>query len=112
MNLWKELKHTQDLTNIQKIVLGMLIIMVVIFVPESAFLLDVGGIDLFLFIFFFYSQSIKLWVELHFGCLKYPNIGRKTFVTHMTFTSIFMWVTGSVVFAYGVFLVLMFLKGS
>ena len=43
MNIWKELKHIQELSKIQKILLGMLIIVVVMLVPESAFLLDAGG---------------------------------------------------------------------
>jgi len=104
------MKDWKELTSIKKILIGAFVITLVILVPESAFLLDAGGIDLLLFILFMYSQSIKLWVDLHFGFLKYPNIGVITFVTHTTFTSVFMLITGSVILAYGFFLLLMFVK--
>jgi len=105
------MKSWKELTRIQKILMGAFVISIVILVPESGFLLDVGGIDLLLFILFFYSQNIKLWLDLHFGSMRYPEIGVKTFVTHATLTSVFMLMTGSVVLAYGFFLVVMFMNG-
>jgi len=111
MNIWKELKHIQELSKIQKILLGMLIIVVVMLVPESAFLLDAGGIDLILFILLMYSQNLKLWFNAHFGALRYPSLDNRTFVTHSTVSSLFWWMTGSVLLAYGFFLVSMFMRG-
>jgi len=111
MKLWKELNQLKELSKTQKILLGMLVIAVVMLIPESAFLLDVGGIDLLLFILLFYGQNMKQWFDLHFGFINYPNIGIKTFVTRATLSSALMFVTGSVVLAYGFFLVVMFLGG-
>jgi len=105
------IKEWKELTRIQKILIGAFVISIVILVPESGFLLDVGGIDLLLFILFFYSQNIKLWFDLHFGFMKYPHIEVKTFITHTTLSSTLMLLTGSVGLAYGFFLVVMFLKG-
>lgn len=105
------MKDWKELTTIQKILIGSFVAIILMLIPESGFLLDVGGIDLVLFILFFYSQNIKQWFDVYFGVIEYPTIGLKTFVTHTTFTGVFMLITGSVVMAYGVFLILMFLKG-
>ena len=111
MNLWKELRQ-RELTRLQKILLGVLIISLVMLVPESSFLLDVGGIDLILFMLFMYSQNIKVWLDTYFRVLHYPTIDRQTFVIHSTVSSLFLWFTGSVVLAYGIFLISMFMKGG
>jgi hypothetical protein len=63
------MKDWKELTTIQKVLVGLIVGTVLILVPESTFLLDVGGIDLFLFILFMYSQNIRLWVDLYFGFL-------------------------------------------
>jgi len=110
MKLWKELNKIEELSKTQKILLGILVITVVMLIPESAFLLDVGGLDLILFMLLFYSQNIKLWFDLHFGLMSYPNIGIKTFVTRATLSSTLMLLTGSVGLAYGFFLLVMFLE--
>jgi len=110
MKLYKELKNLKELTSLQKILLGLLIVSLVMLVPESAFLLDVGGIDLILFILLMYSQNIKHWYTMYFGSVSYPVIHTQTFVAHSTATSIFLWVTGSVVLSYGFFLILMFMQ--
>jgi len=111
MKLWKELNQIEELSKTQKILLGILVITVVMLIPESAFLLDVGGLDLLLFMLLFYGQNMKQWFDLHFGLMCYPNIGIKTFLTRATLSSVLMFVTGSVVLAYGFFLVVMFLRG-
>ena len=104
------MKEWKELSKLQKVLVGLLIISIVLLIPESSFLVDVGGVDLILFILFMYSQNIKIWIESYAGLLTYPSIDNKTFVLHTTATSLFFWLSGSVVFAYGVFLVLMFVK--
>jgi hypothetical protein len=104
------MKDWKELTAIQKILIGAFVITLVILVPESAFLLDAGGIDLLLFILFMYSQNIRLWVDLHFGFLKYPMIETRAFAKSISLTSVLFWVTSSFVFSSSFFLVLMFMK--
>jgi len=110
MKLYKELKSLKELTYLQKILIGLLIVSLVMLVPESAFLLDVGGLDLILFILLMYSQNIQNWYTMYFASVSYPAINTQTFVVHSTVTSVFLWVTGSVVLSYGFFLVLMFMQ--
>ena len=106
------MKEWKELSRLQKILVGLLIITIVMLIPEASFLVDVGGVDLILFMLLMYSQNIKIWFESYIGVLKYPTIDNKTFVLHTTATSLFFWLSGSVVFAYGLFLVLMFVRGS
>ena len=106
------MKEWKELSRLQKALVGLLIITIMMLIPETSFLIDVGGVDLILFILFMYSQNIKMWFESYVGVLTYPTIDNKTFVLHTTATSLFFWLSGSVVFSYGVFLVLMFVKGS
>jgi len=105
------MKEWKELSRVQKVLVGLFILTIVLLIPETSFLIDVGGVDLILFILFMYSQNIKMWFESYVGVLTYPTIDNKTFVLHTTTTSLFFWLSGSVVFAYGVFLVLMFVKG-
>ena len=109
MKLYKELNNLKELTSLQKILIVLLIVSLVMLVPESAFLLDVGGLDLILFILLMYSQNIQNWYTMYFGSVSYPAINPQTFVAHSTITSVFLWVTGSVVLSYGFFLLLMFM---
>jgi len=105
MKTWKELKR------VQKILLGLLIVTILISVgPESAFLLDVGGIDLILFILVMYSQNVKMWYDLHFGMIKYPMIETRAYVKSVSLSSALLFVTSSFVFSSGFFLLLMFLR--
>ena len=106
------MKEWKELSRVQKVLVGLFILTIVLLIPETSFLVDVGGVDLILFILFMYSQNIKMWLESYVGVLTYPTIDNKTFVLHATATSLFFWLSGSVVFSYGVFLVLMFVKGS
>ncbi len=106
------MKEWKELSRLQKVLVGLLIITIMMLIPETSFLIDVGGVDLILFFLFMYSQNIKMWIESYIGALTYPTIDNKTFVLHTTVTSLFFWLSGSVVFAYGVFLVLMFVRGS
>jgi len=110
MKLYEELKNLKELTNLQKILLGLLIVSLLVVMPEMSFLLDVGGLDLILFILLMYSQNIQNWYTMYFGSVSYPAINTQTFVAHSTVTSVFLWVTGSVVLSYGFFLVLMFMQ--
>ena len=105
------MKEWKELSRVQKVLVGLFILTIVLLIPETSFLIDVGGVDLILFILFMYSQNIKMWFESYVGVLTYPTIDNKTFVLHTTATSLFFGLSGSVVFAYGVFLVLMFVKG-
>ena len=106
------MKEWKELSRLQKALVGLFILTIVLLIPEASFLVDAGGVDLILFILFMYSQNIKMWFESYVSLLSYPSIDNKTFVLHTTTTSLFFWLSGSVVFTYGVFLVLMFLKGS
>lgn len=54
------MKSWNELTRTQQILLGALVIMIVILVPESAFLLDAGGVELIIFFLTMYSQNLKL----------------------------------------------------
>ncbi len=105
------MKEWKELSRLQKVLVGLFILTIVLLIPEASFLIDVGGVDLILFILFMYSQNIKMWFENYVSLLSYPTIDNKTYVLHTTATSLFFWFSGSVVFAYGVFLVLMFVKG-
>jgi len=104
MKSWEELSRTQ------KILLGALIGTILISIPESAFLLDVGGIDLVLFILVMYSQNIKMWYTLHFGMITYPIIETKAYVKSVSLSSVLFLITSSFVFSSGFFLLLMFLR--
>jgi len=104
------MKSWKELTQIQKILLGILIGSILISVPESAFLLDVGGVELILFILVMYSQNIKIWVDLHFGTIHYPMIEGKTYIKSVSLTTILFFITSSYVFSSSFFLLLMFLR--
>jgi len=104
MKIWNEL------TRIQKILLGALVIIIVILVPESVFLLDAGGVELIIFFLTMYSQNLKLWFDLHFGMITYPIIETRTYVKSVSFTSMLFWITSSFVFASTFFLLLIFLR--
>jgi len=104
------MKTWEDLTRIQKILLGMLIGAILISIPEVGFLLDAGGIDLILFILVMYSQNVKMWYDLHFGMIKYPMIETKSYIKSVSLSSALLFVTSSFIFSSGFFLLLMFLK--
>jgi len=104
MKTWEELSRTQ------KILLGLFIGAILISIPESAFLLDAGGVDLVLFILVMYSQHIKVWVDLHFGMIKYPMIETRAYVKSVSLSSVLFLITSSFVFSSGFFLLLMFLR--
>lgn len=105
------MKSWHELTRIQKILLGgLVIIIIVILVPEAAFLLDAGGIELILFFLTMYTQNLKLWYDLHFGMIKYPMIETRTYVKSVSLTSMLFWVTSSFVFSSVFFLLWMFMR--
>jgi len=104
------MKEWKELSRVQKVLVGLFILTIVLLIPETSFLIDVGGVDLILFFLFMYSRNIKMWFESYVGVLTYPTIDNKTFVLHATTTSLFFGLSGSVVFSYGVFLFLMFVK--
>ncbi|HFQ62367.1 MAG TPA: hypothetical protein ENK39_08760 [Epsilonproteobacteria bacterium] len=106
------MKEWKELSRLQKILLGFLIIGIVLLIPEASFLVDVGGVDLILFFLLMYSQNIKMWFENTINVFSYPSMDNKTFVVRTTATSLFFWLSGSLLFSYGVFLVLMFVKGN
>jgi len=104
MKTWEELSRTQ------KILLGVLLGAILLSIPESAFLLDVGGVDLVLFILVMYSQNIKMWFDLHFGMITYPMIETSIYIKSISLSSVLFLVTSSFVFSSGFFLLLMFLR--
>jgi len=105
------MKNWNELSRTQKILLGIFIGAILISVgPESAFLLDVGGVDLILFILVMYSQNVKIWYDLHFGMIKYPMIETRAYVKSVSLSSVLFLITSSFVFSSGFFLLLMFLR--
>ena len=104
------MKSWNELSRMQKILLGVLIGSILLSIPESAFLLDVGGVDLVLFILIMYSQNIKMWYDLHFGMITYPTIETKTYVESVSLSSVLFFITSSFIFSSGFFLLLMFLR--
>ena len=90
MKLYKELKNLKEFTSLQKILLGLLIVSLLVVMPETGFSLDVGGIDLILFILLMYSQNIKHWYTMYFDSVSYSTINIQTFVAHSTVTSVFL----------------------
>ena len=104
------MKSWNELTRIQKILLGLLVAVIVMLVPESAFLIDVGGVDLILFFFLMYSQNIKTWFDMHLGVVTYPMIETKTYVKSVSLAYILFWMMSSFVFSSVFFLVLMFMR--
>ena len=44
------MKEWKELSRLQKILVGLLIITIVMLIPEASFLVDVGGVDLILFL--------------------------------------------------------------
>ena len=104
------MKSWNELTRMQKILLGLFIGAILISIPESAFLLDAGGIDLILFILVMYSQNIKMWYDLHFGMIKYPMIETRAYVKSVSLSSVLFFIKSSFIFSSGFFLLLMFLR--
>jgi hypothetical protein len=104
------MKDWKELTTIQKVLVGLFVGILLISVPESAFLLDAGGIDLILFFIFMYSQNIRLWIDLHFGMIKYPMIETRAYIKSVSLSSVLFFITSSFVFSSGFFLLLMFLR--
>ena len=105
------MKTWEELTRIQKIFLGLFIGAILISVgPESAFLLDVGGVDLILFIVVMYGQNIKAWGEMYLGIIKYPLIETGTYIKSVSLSSILFFITSSFIFSSGFFLLLMFFR--
>jgi len=104
------MKSWNELTRIQKILLGLLVATIVMLVPESSFLVDVAGVDLILFFLMMYSQNIMTWFDMHLGAVTYPIIETRTYIKSVSFTSILFWITSSFVFSSGFFLVLMFIR--
>ncbi len=105
------MKSWNELTRTQKILLGILIGIILISIPEAAFLLDAGGIELIVFFLTMYSQNIKLWFDMHLDIIKYPVvIETKTYVKSVSLTSVLFWVTNSFLFSLAFFLLFMFMR--
>jgi len=104
------MKDWKELTRVQKLLLGIFIGAILISIPESAFLLDAGGVDLILFILVMYSQNIKTWYDLHFGMITCPMIETRAYVKSVSLSSALLFVTNSFIFSSGFFLLLMFFR--
>jgi len=117
MNSWKDLSLTK------KIIFGALIIVATIFAPELMILVDVGGIDLaFGFLLFYYKPTIEWFKSKIYALKNNLQIARdiilnsalvrpKIFVVNAVYCGIFLLVTGSVLFSYGLFLPALFING-
>jgi len=106
MKTWKELSR------VEKIVFGFLLVCAFLLMPEASFLMGVGGVDLGLFVLLMYSQNIKTWVDMHFGMISYPLIETKSYVKSISLSSVLFFITSSFVFSSGFFLLLMFLRNE
>ena len=104
MKTWKEL------SKVEKIFFGFLLVSAFFLIPEMSFLMSVGGVDFGLFILLIYAQNIKTWVDLHFGMITYPLIETKCYVKSISLSSILFFITSSFIFSSGFFLLLMFLR--
>ena len=104
MKTWKELSR------IEKVLFGFLLIIAFILVPEVSFLMNVGGLELGLFVLLMYAQNIKAWYDLHLGMIQYPLIETGTYIKNVSFSSVLFFITSSFVFSSSFFLLLMFLK--
>ena len=104
------MKSWNELTRVQKILLGLFIGVVVISIPEAGFLLDAAGVDLIVFILMMYSQNIRAWYDLYLGEIKYPLIETGIYVKSVSLTSVLFLITSSFVFSSGFFLLLMFFR--
>jgi len=104
MKTWKELSR------IEKVLFGFLLIIAFILVPEVSFLMNVGGVELGLFILFMYVQNIKAWCEMYFGVIKYPLIETGTYIKSVSLSSILFFITTSFIFSSSFFLLLMYMK--
>jgi hypothetical protein len=117
MSNWKVLSL------LQKVVLGLLIIVTAAVAPEMVLLLDFGGIELAFSFLLLYYKPLYIWLQSKFHwaysqiklvCVVFFNSGLfqpKVFTTHAAFCLVAMLVTGSLVLSVGLFLPAMLVNG-
>ena len=117
------MRNWRVLSLIQKVILGLLILVAAAIAPEIVLLLDFGGIELALSFLLLYYKPLYLWLQSKFHwvysqiklfCIIFFNCGLfqpKIFTTHAVFCLVAMFVTGSLAFSVGLFLPAMLVNG-
>ena len=118
MNSWKELGLTK------KIIVGAVIIVAASFAPELMILVDVGGIDLALgFLIFYFKPTIEWFKRTKQEVLDELQITRdvilnsalarpRVFTLNTMYCSLFLFMTGSLIFSFGFLLPALFIAYS
>ena len=110
------MSNWNELSLIQKVLVGIFIIAAAFAGPEMMFLLDIGGIELAFGALFMYFKPLIVWVEpkvnwvssqintMKVGFLNCALFQPKLFTTHAVFCSVAMVLTGSFILSVGFFL--------
>ncbi len=117
------MKNWEDLTFIQKVTIGISILVVAAFAPEIAILIQFGGIDVAFAFLLIAFQPILAWLQrfhvqfkniisLALTSIRYSNSAKpNVFALQASFCFIAFVLTGSGVFAFSFFMPGMLLNG-
>jgi hypothetical protein len=110
------MRNWNDLSLIQKLLIGLFIAFAAFAGPEMMFLIDIGGIELAFGALVMYFKPLIIWLQPKLNWLysqiKITKVGflnsaifqPKVFTTHAVFCSVAMILTGSLVLSVGFFL--------
>lgn len=117
------MKNWEDLTFVQKVVIGIGILAIAVFAPEIALLLQFGGIEVAFAFLFLASQPLITWIHRSYAQIKdIANVAitslshsksatPRVFALQSTFCCIAFALTGSDIFAFSFFMPSMLLNG-
>jgi len=103
------MKSWNELSLLEKVLLGAFLITILALVPEMGFLIDIGGIELITGIIFIYASSVKMYFQNLLALLAYPQIKKKIFLGSALLSSATLLTTGAMLFSGGLFLILMYM---
>jgi hypothetical protein len=110
------MRNWNDLSLIQKLLIGLFIAVAAFAGPEMMFLIDIGGIELAFGALVMYLKPLITWLQpkinglysqvniIKIGFLNSALFQPKVFTTHAIFCSVAMILTGSFVLSVGFFL--------
>jgi Na+/pantothenate symporter len=110
------MRNWENLSLIQKVVIGLLITIAAAFAPELMMLVDFGGIELAFSFLLVYCKPLIVWLQPKVNWVSSQiNIAKaaflnsalcqpKVFTTHAVFCSVAMVLTGSFVLSIALFL--------
>jgi hypothetical protein len=110
------MRNWNDLSLIQKLLIGLFIAFAAFAGPEMMFLIDIGGIELAFGALVMYFKPLIIWLQPKLNWLysqiKITKVGflnsaifqPKVYTTHAVFCSVAMILTGSLVLSVGFFL--------